>query len=981
MKISKKQSMIQQSIIASFVVALIIISIVAILRPLLVDAAKPRYTQTYSIPKSNVSSSFTTGLGPDGSLLVASSKPSINGSKIERYDTAGTLVDSFDTTLRVSNIKIGADNSIYAVGIGGAQQSEVAVQFDQGGEVITQFMTPNTNFASDIGIGLDGTVYVLNNRATEIYSPEGIYVGRWTHSFNSGSSSMVVKDGFVYISENSVVAKFLLDGQFVDSISFDADTTNLDGMTTNTQGNLILSNVKSNEIIEISTNLVVVNRTNVASWPDSALVYLWKAHVDNLGNIYIADYGMNVITKFLSNGTKTYDINRNVDGQLNNPGGSIGTDADGNVYVTDGNFIQKFDENGVFVKRFGGTGGSYLQLINGKFVSLQAIAVSRSGDIYVYDSGTRQFQKFDSEGNFVTRWGGPGSGDGEMSGDVGGMTVGVNGNLYVIDIPGKQVQAFSSSGQHLSQWSGSTDTDGIYSDLSAIASDLEGNIYTSETSPQGLYPHYFRKYSSTGVLLREWVKSGFSQNNNIGERAFSIAVDSAGKIYAHTNSTPGAINVFDDQGVYESQFKAGEINFSYQFILGVDNVIIDSGENGVRQFDYQGMTQAPSAIRNQTFDSITPGSVSVAWDAPLNDGGESIASYDVEIKKSSVASWSELEYAAATSSLQIDMYSLEPNTKYDVRVRAVSEAGAGPYLSGTFMTAAIPAKNVTSVNFATDQGQKSMTVSGAGLVGSVDAFEYTEALTRSLVTLNGVELPFCSQGIGASAAEIVDGYGVPANLVSDDPTCYMLVDLGAPAITAERAIVLLADDFDITAQGTVSVNGSNTFTFNQQTTPGNEIADPTVIVGNKSLEVKPTINKRPTFSGTAEPGATVTVTVRSDPITCTTTADSNGNWSCTLPSDLPPGDHTVTVRVVNPDNSIVELGPYAVVVTGSGAGVVTPATPLAPNTGEGRMLGLQNNHISYGVVGLSIVFALIALVTHIKQSQSAKRLRRTSLRL
>ncbi|RYZ94420.1 MAG: hypothetical protein EOO68_20285 [Moraxellaceae bacterium] len=87
------------------------------------------------------------------------------------------------------------------------------------------------------------------------------------------------------------------------------------------------------------------------------------------------------------------------------------------------------------------------------------------------------------------------------------------------------------------------------------------------------------------------------------------------------------------------------------------------------------------------------------------------------------------------------------------------------------------------------------------------------------------------------------------------------------------------------------------------------------------------------------------MTVRSDPITCTTTADSNGNWSCTLPSDLPPGDHTVTVRVVNPDNSIDELGPYAVTVANSSTTVVSPATPLAPNTGEGRMLGVQNSYI------------------------------------
>lgn len=78
----------------------------------------------------------------------------------------------------------------------------------------------------------------------------------------------------------------------------------------------------------------------------------------------------------------------------------------------------------------------------------------------------------------------------------------------------------------------------------------------------------------------------------------------------------------------------------------------------------------------------------------------------------------------------------------------------------------------------------------------------------------------------------------------------------------------------------------------------------------------PTISKRPTFSGTAEPGSAVVVTVHSDPVTCTTTADSNGNWSCTLPSDLPPGSHTVLVEVTQ-NGDTTTFGPYAVTVASS----------------------------------------------------------------
>jgi len=58
---------------------------------------------------------------------------------------------------------------------------------------------------------------------------------------------------------------------------------------------------------------------------------------------------------------------------------------------------------------------------------------------------------------------------------------------------------------------------------------------------------------------------------------------------------------------------------------------------------------------------------------------------------------------------------------------------------------------------------------------------------------------------------------------------------------------------------------------------------------------------RPTFSGTATAGSAVTVTVHSDPITCTATANSKGKWSCTPSQDIPNGDHTVLLAVVAPD--------------------------------------------------------------------------------
>lgn len=68
----------------------------------------------------------------------------------------------------------------------------------------------------------------------------------------------------------------------------------------------------------------------------------------------------------------------------------------------------------------------------------------------------------------------------------------------------------------------------------------------------------------------------------------------------------------------------------------------------------------------------------------------------------------------------------------------------------------------------------------------------------------------------------------------------------------------------------------------------------------------------------------MTVTVYSDPVACSTIANGQGAWSCTLPADLPAGAHTVRVTVLNPGETVArELGPYAVTVNGESPVVTT----------------------------------------------------------
>jgi hypothetical protein len=135
---------------------------------------------------------------------------------------------------------------------------------------------------------------------------------------------------------------------------------------------------------------------------------------------------------------------------------------------------------------------------------------------------------------------------------------------------------------------------------------------------------------------------------------------------------------------------------------------------------------------------------------------------------------------------------------------------------------------------------------------------------------------------------------------------------------------LTSYDFRVAA-----VNGVGTSANSSTATGTTTSVTPTAESNFTQLTGGATLDTQPTFSGKANPGASVTVTVHSDPVSCTTTADADGNWSCTLPSSLPAGTHTVVVSVTpNGGGAATDFGPYTVTVNGSQPTVVTPNTGL-----------------------------------------------------
>jgi streptogramin lyase len=187
--------------------------------------------------------------------------------------------------------------------------------------------------------------------------------------------------------------------------------------------------------------------------------------VDSSGNIYVSDEcGSYGIKKFDSSGNfiTKWGVYGTADGQFKTPLG-ITTDPSGNVYVADRSNcrIQKFTSSGAFITKWGSCGSG-----NGQFNfqplstgTRATIAVDSSGNVYVADVGNTRIQKFTSSGAFITKW----TVSSNKFGQPRGIAVDSSGNVYTGSRPYNSadgtyttsVLKFDSNGNFLLKWGAS----------------------------------------------------------------------------------------------------------------------------------------------------------------------------------------------------------------------------------------------------------------------------------------------------------------------------------------------------------------------------------------------------------------------------------------------------------------------------------------------------------------------------------------------
>ncbi len=264
--------------------------------------------------------------------------------------------------------------------------------------------------AVDVAVDKSGYVYIIDNLNCRVqkfdssgnlitkWGSEGGGEGEFTFDF---SSICVDGDNNVYVANGSRVQKFSSYGNFMSTWnSYDKDEKHISPstMTLDLKGNFYVGNNKTILIFDSDKNFI-------DSW--------MEPEIDFFHHSDFYTYCLSIIAS-------KYIYVLYVAYQYGDPRGTN---------------ICKFDETGKFVKNW----PTRENFTDTCFIG--DIAIDGQGNILATDCYNGYIVIYDSDGNFITRWGSYGEGDGQFF-YPSGITVDSEGNVYVVDAGNCRIQKF-----------------------------------------------------------------------------------------------------------------------------------------------------------------------------------------------------------------------------------------------------------------------------------------------------------------------------------------------------------------------------------------------------------------------------------------------------------------------------------------------------------------------------------------------------------
>ncbi|MGE0086445.1 MAG: 6-bladed beta-propeller [Desulfococcaceae bacterium] len=315
---------------------------------------------------------------------------------------------------------------------------------------------------------------------------------------------------------------------------------------------------------------------------------------------------------------------------FNDPRG-LAVDSTGSIYVLEfgNNWVQKFTSEGEFIDKFGGYGSG-----PGQFNSPADIATDENNNVYVLEWGGNRVQKFSSTGEFLMQWGGYVTEWGGFSYPTG-IAVGKNGFVYVANTKSNQIVKFTLDGVYVQKWGSLGTGDSQFDEPSGIEVDSSGFVYVADNEN-----HRIQKFTSDGEFVRKWGNNG----SGVGEFDFpyGISIDAFGNVYV-TDQQNNRIQKFTSDGAFISAW--GDSGSDNGDFLSPRGIAVDSA----------GFVYTGERYNNRIQKFTSDGAFAAVWQSSGTANGSFSSPYAVAVDHNGDI------YAADTLNDRIQKFTKEGN--------------------------------------------------------------------------------------------------------------------------------------------------------------------------------------------------------------------------------------------------------------------------------------------------------------------------------
>jgi len=443
-------------------------------------------------------------IGPNGDVYVLDtgadrvSNYSPQGAFVSRWGGFGSGIGEFDgpgglTVDSKGNVFVADTNNnrVQEFSADGAYMAQWG-QYGQG--------DGGLRYPTGVAVDKAGTIWVGdagNSRVVLIQNP-ATYRGAFALDGAGGVSGIALADGTAYVvdSVGEHVLSYGPDGAAGGSIGKGGrglgQLSKPAGVAVDAQGNVYVADTNNNRIQKFSSAgaaLGVYGKQGRAPEGGSPrFLGPTAVAVDAQGNIYVADTFNSRIEKLSPSGAFVWQT------PLGGQPRGVAVDAQGNVYATSyyNQQVRKFDSAGKLITLWGGRGRT-----NGLFLGPAAIAVDKSGRVYVADTGNSRVSIFsllpDGSYGYSGQFGGAGASAGQFSA-LGGIAVAQDDTVYAVDTGGHRVQKFNPFGAHFKSWTAAAQLQSV----AGLTLDGSGHVIVvdSQNNRVGVY-------SAAGALIRQ----------------------------------------------------------------------------------------------------------------------------------------------------------------------------------------------------------------------------------------------------------------------------------------------------------------------------------------------------------------------------------------------------------------------------------------------------------------------------------------------